>query len=1711
MRKLILSAFIFFKILEVQGQVKPSKGYGTKGSPYQIETLDHLRWLSEGIKEGMSSEERGKKHYILSAAIDATETKEWNEGKGFKPIAEFKGSFNGNDNKITNLYIKRPDEYDIGLFATLSHSEDEKEGEICTDLTLENVDFVGKNNIGGLAGYTSRTTIRNIEVTGKIKGEDNVGGLFGSNSSTVVECKVKVQVEGEKTVGGLAGVCVGKFENCMAFGSVKGKKEIGGLVGQIRSQGSIFGSGSGELRSCYAANRMKGESDIGGLVGAHNLFNGTGSRDYKVFSCFWDKTLSGQLHSVGSDDSSGISTEQFSERTSLEAWNFNNVWVIKTWNKWDENPRPYLQKDFFSIKINAGVTSAYLDEQVSFKGNRWYNEGDEVSLQINPLPGYEFKGWYMGNKLISDQNPMIFQLKESSPLVYWAKMEPVDNYGFTGGEGTKEKPYQISSIEQLAILSYTPVLWDRHFELVKDIDASITREWHDGKGFYPIGKMNYNGAFSGQFIGNQFKIKNLHILREDDWGIGLFHIIGHQAEVREIEFSNSKVVGRNLVGTLSGRNMSSNVSEIVVHGFVKGIKNVGGITGANFGRNDEFVYGTIRDCIVMAEIYGVRYVAGISEGSGTIINCYSFSKMKGPLEKEVFGIGGKTNYSSFWDKDFIGVDWSRIRDKDHGVSSSFFSDQNNFSDWDFEKNWVVTSLEEYDENPRPYLSWMVYNARINIEESPIEGLKSKSGDAFYNYGETVTLKVDPSNGYRFVKWEVNGEEISLENPYRFVLNQNSSKRYVAVFEEDINFAGGSGTSSDPFQIETIEQLAQLSYLPSLWDQNYILNNDIDASETTNWNKGAGFLPIGKTGRRNSAVESFKGKLNGNHFTISNLVINQPDSNYVGLFRNLKGTVENLRLVKVKISGNDYVGALAGRCNEEAIISDIKINGTVLGENYVGGLAGSSNALGEKLGVKGEVEGKDYVGGLFGSSNNTISRSYSIASVKGKSYVGGFVGSSTGKFLDSFTQGKVTGESYIGGFIGKIRYYALAERCYASGRVHGNSKVGGFIGDAHDSYGNSYESENAYWDKWTTNQERTAGIQLKYGMTTDEFGLEDSFNGWDFDDVWEIKTKEGFDEDPRPYLRWLEFDTEIKLMAASPYEKAIGVLEGAGFYNFGDKVTLTAKNGQGYAFDKWTLNGVELTNEPTYSFVLEQGDNLVYEADFKEVYSFSGGDGSVENPFLISTIEELAQLGIYDTLKDRSYKLIDDIDASKTKNWNSGEGFLPIGSTSRFTGTFNGNGHVISHLFINNKRDFSGVFSYVSGEDTRIEKLGIVDLQLQGGKFVGGLVGGLYANAVVDQCYVSGHVEGSYITGGLVGNHVSEALIKNCFSMAYVNGHDNVGGLVGYKSVRARLENSYAAGEVKGVNFRNTGGLVGNQGYSGGPITSSYWDKETTKQTKSDYSDEKEGLFTYQFLEKDHFVDWDFENVWVIRNVEQFGQAKRPFLRCQFLKNIVATAEQEEQGTVAGTGTYLLDEQVQLEAQPTDGYNFVEWKMGKESFSTDNPLSLLVKDHVTLVAVFEPKIYEITLTHSTGGTVSEIKSDYKHGEELVLRLYPEEDLVVSSITLNEERQEGELIQKDGYWEFKTIIESGGVLKVNFGQLLNASNSVPNQRIFPNPFTNELNVTLNEAVNLIILKNLHGQEIIKSYREKGDWRFDTSFLASGVFILTINERSYRIIKN
>ena len=239
--------------------------------------------------------------------------------------------------------------------------------------------------------------------------------------------------------------------------------------------------------------------------------------------------------------------------------------------------------------------------------------------------------------------------------------------------------------------------------------------------------------------------------------------------------------------------------------------------------------------------------------------------------------------------------------------------------------------------------------------------------------------------------------------------------------------------------------------------SYELANDIDASDTVNWNNGAGFEPVGDISNR------FTGSLDGKNQIIKGLFIDRPNTDFVGLFGFIYdgGSVNNTGLVDVDVTGGNETGALVGTM-PIGTVNNSYSTGNVIGQGYTGGLGGYTQGTVANSYASGEVSGHDGVGGLLGCGGGYEKNSYATGNVSGNVFVGGLIGyMQNGEVSNSYATGSVVGSSEVGGFIGSHNFGVIRES-YATGNVVGNGSngsinyIGGFIGiyyngDVSESY------------------------------------------------------------------------------------------------------------------------------------------------------------------------------------------------------------------------------------------------------------------------------------------------------------------------------------------------------------------------------------------------------------------------------------------------------------------------------------------------------------------------------------------------------------------------------------------------------------------------------------------------------------------------------------
>ena len=275
-----------------------------------------------------------------------------------------------------------------------------------------------------------------------------------------------------------------------------------------------------------------------------------------------------------------------------------------------------------------------------------------------------------------------------------------------------------------------------------------------------------------------------------------------------------------------------------------------------------------------------------------------------------------------------------------------------------------------------------------------------------------------------------------------------------------NGMAGSGSAADPYQITNCVELQKVTLN---LESQYILANDIDCSDTVNWNSGAGFIPIGLN-PDDQSYGNYRGTFDGRGHTISGIFVSRPSSqsNYVGtgLFsRVAQAHLVNFTMANATIeaaitdSSYVYVGGVVGLGSDNSSISSVHFDGDIT----VAGCGANSTVV---------------AGGLVGTSGQSQVRSSSATGTLQTSdcpsmsslYAGGLAGTNDYSLVDSFSsmsiEADVSSTSYylnrnVGGLVGlqyAIDGYEIS-RSYASGDITTTAnpagiiayKIGGLVG------------------------------------------------------------------------------------------------------------------------------------------------------------------------------------------------------------------------------------------------------------------------------------------------------------------------------------------------------------------------------------------------------------------------------------------------------------------------------------------------------------------------------------------------------------------------------------------------------------------------------------------------------------------------------------------
>lgn len=274
-------------------------------------------------------------------------------------------------------------------------------------------------------------------------------------------------------------------------------------------------------------------------------------------------------------------------------------------------------------------------------------------------------------------------------------------------------------------------------------------------------------------------------------------------------------------------------------------------------------------------------------------------------------------------------------------------------------------------------------------------------------------------------------------------------------------------------------------------------------------------------------------------------------------------------------------------------------------------------------------------------------------------------------------------------------------------------------------------------------------------------------------------------------------------------------------------------------------------EGTISVILtsSNGQSFVAEQKVAIGVSFASGDGSIENPYIIATPEQLMLMSENINTGDQTYTnahyaLGADIDM---------EGFeytpAKCSYTAPFKGSFDGKGFKIENLYINlPDNEYVALFGIT--DNAAFRNITIASGEITGGRYTSSIAARVNgSSAIMENCVNYASVTGTKnATAGLAAQLYGMATMKNCENHGNISGLNEVGGLVTYATA-STIEGcsnyghvTATSGGVGGIFYNGTGtgnatgctnyGIVESRTSAGGIVSglgSGYTVKNSTNE------------------------------------------------------------------------------------------------------------------------------------------------------------------------------------------------------------------------------------------------------------------------------------------
>ena len=1266
----------------------------------------------------------------------------------------------------------------------------------------------GGSSAGGVCGYNSGT-IETSYNCGDVDGGGSAGGVCGENSGTIETSYNRGDVDGG-TVGGVCGRNLGNIQSCYNAGWITGGGFVGSVCGYNASTitncywldstctiGVGYGGGSATVKTApqFASGEvtwlLNGSTSEGTLVWFQNL--GEGGDDFPVL----DNT-----HGVVYSLDGGYANEDH-----------EHSYDEKGFCRFCGAYQPADLKDGVYQITNAG-NLFWFAARVNGDGNI-QNAAANAALTAD----IDLSGLNMG-AIGSEATPYTGTFDGAGHTIYGLRLQGAgDSWGFMRCLGEGGKIQNLTMGENCSVTangSYVGVLCGQN------TGGTITGCTNRGT----VNGSSNMGGICGRNEGTMENCANTGSVTGGGSGGGL---CGSNAGTMDNCNNTGSVTGSgDYAGGICGRNTGI-LQNSTNFGAVAGYYGVGGICGNNNT-------GTIQNCANTGTVTvsGEGYaggVCGINSSEAFLANCYSTGAVTG-----VSPVGGlcALNRGTLSNCYWLDTACGNGIFNDYGISTKAESKTAD----EFASGEVVYLLN--GSTSTGTLTWFQnlgeggdtlpvldgsHSTVYPIGDLNCDGTVKGDIGGYSNDPDTIGTRDDHNFGDegfctvcgQYQPAILNGGVYEISNAgqlfwFGAMVNGDSSK---ADFEEQDLSAGA------------------------------VLTEDITIPEGHNWTAMGNYY------------RPYTGTFDGAGHTIQGLKL-ESNFNYQGLVGCLDkdGKIQNLTMgASCSVSSSSFVGVLCGynagtiqNCtNNGAATATVTYSGGICGVNFggtvkgctntgkvsgrndTGGLCGNNSSTVENCHNTGEVSGGSYVSGICGYSNGTVKGCTNSGAVTGSgNYVGGLCGyniganatlsgctnsgavtgsgnyvgglsgcNETGYLINCYTTGGVSGGSDVGGVCGHNNFGTVAN-CYTTGAVSGSSNVGGVCGVNGGALRNCYWLDTAY-----------QGGGIGSGTATDVAAKSaDEFASGEVAYLLNDSTRTGTHT-------WFQNLDNGKAEDGFPL---LDSTHGA-VYPIGDThCDGTFKEGKDAGY----------TNDPDKAGTQDDhtfdGNGFCTFCDRYQPAILNGGVYGISNAgqlfwFAALVNGDTSQEGITATTTNASAVLTTDITIPADRSWTA------IGDYSRpYTGTFDGAGHTIEGLILDNQEDRQGFVGRL-GQSGVLQNLTLGEsCSLTGNRLVGGLCG--YNDGTIAGCINMAAVhENGGQAGGICG--YNNGTIQNCANIGPVKSYYSiVGASTGVGGICGRnlgiIRNCYNTGRCSAISY--VGGICG---WNDRTIQNCYWSSDAT--------------------------------------------------------------------------------------------------------------------------------------------------------------------------------------------------------------------------------------------------------------------------------------------